>query len=109
MQRAFLAIVACLIVSACAYRPTPTEVIRIVDSPADVRTCVRLGEVSGPVTSGPGFGAVTQGMLEATVALGGTDLLLARSSPSDWSVVRGIAYRCDGVQVERGVVLSVRG
>ena len=42
----------------------------------------------------PGFGAATQAMLQATVALGGTDLYLQKRS-ADWLLVRGIAYRCD--------------
>ena len=73
MLRASLVVLLALSASACAYRPTPTEVIRIVDSPADVRACRRLGEVSDTVATVPGFGTATQAMLQATVALGGTD------------------------------------
>jgi hypothetical protein len=94
MLRASVVVLFALSASACAYRPTPTEVIRIVDSPADVRACRRLGEVSDTVATVPGFGTATQSMLAATVALGGTDLYLRRQS-RDWLLVRGIAYRCD--------------
>jgi hypothetical protein len=102
MQRALLATFIGLAVTACAYRPTPTETIRIVDSPADVRHCRRLGEVSPTVATVPGFDDATESMLLGTVALGGTDLYLQRRS-RDWLLVRGIAYLCDGVR-ERAVV-----
>ena len=39
------------------------------------------------------FGSATEDMLQATVALGGTHLYLQQVS-HDWSLVRGIAYRC---------------
>ncbi len=103
MHRVSLAVLLALTASACAYRPTPTELVRIVDTPADVRTCQRLGEVSGTVPTTPGFGSATEAMLQSTVALGGTDLLLQRQSP-DWLLVRGIAYRCGPVVREQVVV-----
>jgi hypothetical protein len=103
MLRAPLAALIALSASACAYRPTPTELVRIVDSPADVRICQRLGEVSGTVPTTPGFGTATEVMLQQTVALGGTDLLLQRRS-HDWLHVRGIAYRCGNVVRDRVVV-----
>jgi hypothetical protein len=108
MHRALLATLIALASSACAYRPTATELIRIVDSPADVRTCARLGEVSGIVPTTPGFGAATEGMLQATVALGGTDLYLERRS-HDWLWVRGIAYRCGRIRLEEEVVVRAAG
>ncbi|HEV2558886.1 MAG TPA: hypothetical protein VGU45_09690 [Microvirga sp.] len=108
MLRASLAVLVALAASACAYRPTPTEVVRIVDSPADVRACQRLGEVSGPVPTTPGFGPATEIMLQQTVALGGTDLFLDRRSP-DWSLVRGIAYRCGGGPARDSVVVRAAG
>lgn len=82
-----------LALGGCTYRPTATELVRIVDSSADVRSCRRLAEVSGPVATVPGFKAATAAMLESTVALGGTDLYLEPQF-EDWSSVRGIAYRC---------------
>jgi hypothetical protein len=103
MLRAPLIALVALTASACAYRPTPTEVVRIVDSPADVRTCQRLGVVSGTVPTTPGFGPATEAMLQQTVALGGTDLFLQRQSP-DWLLVRGIAYRCDPIVRDEVVV-----
>ena len=106
MNRALLATLIAFGASACAYRPTPTELIRIVDTPADVRTCRRLGEVSPPILTVPGFAAGAEAMLNATVGLGGTDLLLDRRGP-DWLVVRGVAYDCNRVRVparERVVV-----
>jgi hypothetical protein len=109
MQRAFWVACSCLVLSACAYRPTPTELVRIDDSPADVRNCRRLEAVSGDVATGPGFGAAVEAMLQASVALGGTDLYLVQRS-ADWSVVRGVAYRCGAVGVRPPrVILSVRG
>ena len=107
MHRVPLATLLVLTVSACAYRPTPTEVVRIVDSPADVRTCQRLGEVSGTVPTTPGFGPATEVMLQQTVALGGTDLFLQKRSP-DWLLVRGIAYRC-GREIREQVVVRAAG
>jgi hypothetical protein len=106
MQRALLATLIGLAVTACAYRPTPTETIRIVDSPSDVRNCIRLGEVSPTVPTTPGFGPATEGMLQATVGLGGTDLYLQKRS-ADWALVRGIAYRCDAVR--EPIVVRAKG
>ena len=103
MHRALLATCLVLVLSACAYRPTPTELIRINDSPADMNACRRLGEVSPTVPTTPGFRNATEGMLAATVALGGTDLLLQRRSP-DWLLVRGVAYRCPGPLQDQVVV-----
>jgi hypothetical protein len=108
MHRALLASLIALAASACAYTPTPTEAIRIVDSPADVRFCTRLGEVSPTIPTTPGFGSATEGMLEATVALGGTHLYLEKRS-SDWLLVRGIAYRCGPGPVREKVVIRAKG
>jgi hypothetical protein len=108
MQRAFLASLLILAASACAYRPTPEELIHIVDSPADVRYCTRLGEVSPVVPTTPGFGSATAGMQAATVALGGTHLYLEKRA-TDWSLVRGIAYRCDGGAVREREVIRAKG
>lgn len=107
MKRALLVSFIAFAASACAYRPTPTELIHIVDSPGDVRTCTRLGEVSPVVATTPGFGSATQAMLEETVALGGTHLYLQQKS-ADWSFVRGIAYRC-GPAVRDEVVIRTKG
>jgi hypothetical protein len=107
MQRALLASLVALAASACAYTPKPRELIHIVDSPADVRVCTRLGEVSPVVPTVPGFGSATDGMLDATIALGGTHLYLQRQA-SDWSLVRGIAYRC-GPGVTRETVIRAKG
>ena len=103
MTRVLVASLIALTASACAYRPSPTEVIQIMDSPADVRFCRTLGVVSPTVTTTPGFGPATQSMLEATVALGGTHLYLERRSP-DWLLVRGIAYRCGPGAVREHVI-----
>ena len=71
--------------------------------------CRRLGDVSPIVSTTPGFAGQLEGMLQATVALGGTDLLLDRRS-YDWLLVRGVAYRCPwGRSYERGVVVRVMG
>ena len=108
MNRALLATLIALAASACAYRPVPTELVRIVDTAADVRTCRRLSEVSPPVTTTPGFTWNLEAMLQATVALGGTDLLLDRRS-HDWLVVRGIAYDCNRVRGQERVVVRAAG
>ena len=55
MRRALLVPLLVLFGTACAYRPEPTDQIRIVDSPADVRACTRLGEGSPTVPTGPTF------------------------------------------------------
>ena len=108
MNRAFLATLIALTASACAYRPTPAELVRIVDTAADVRTCRRLAEVSPPVTTTPGFTWNLSAMLQATVALGGTDLLLDRRT-QDWLVVRGVAYDCNRTRVRERVVVRAAG
>jgi len=110
--------------SACAYRPEPTDLVHIVDSPADVRTCTRLGEVSPVVSTAgtgaplyigfgatlgtPAFGAANESMLESTLALGGTHLYLQQVS-TDWSQVRGVAYRCGRGSVRQETVIRAKG
>jgi hypothetical protein len=107
MQRALLVTLVALAASACSYTPNPRELIHIVDSPADVRVCTRLGEVSPTVPTVPGFGSATDAMLDATLGLGGTHLYLQKTS-ADWSLVRGIAYRC-GPGVRRETVIRAKG
>jgi hypothetical protein len=108
MNRALVASLIALAASACAYRPVPTELVRIVDTSADVRACRRLSEVSPPVTTTPGFGRNLEAMLESTVALGGTDLLVDRRS-HDWLVVRGVAYDCNRTRAPERVVVRAAG
>lgn len=107
MVRALAAIALALAASACAYRPEPTEQVRIVDSPADVRVCTRLGTVSPTVATVPRFEVALESMLMGTVALGGTDLYVAKRS-NDWLRVEGIAYRCGSDVRVRGRVVTVR-
>ena len=58
-----LAVAAASLVSGCGYFPVPPDPIRVVDSPADVTACRRLGSVGAPVrTDGRGpfeYGAIT--------------------------------------------------
>lgn len=125
MQRALLASLIALAASACAYRPDPTELVKIVDSPADVSACTRLGEVSPVTPTTPGthrpvnvgfgltlgsstFGYAVEDMLQATVALGGTHLYLQQVS-ADWSLVRGIAYRCGSGAIRDAAVIRAKG
>src|SRR5215211_7468222 len=86
MRKLLLIAAAATSLTACTYyRPSLEDRIQIVDSPADIRACRRLGEVSGGVLpSSPGFVHHIDAMLTATVALGGTDLFLQRVA-SDWS------------------------
>ena len=110
MRRVLLIAAAAVGLSACGtyYNPSPEERIHIVDSPADIRACRRLGEVSGGVVpTSPGFVHSIDAMLTATVALGGTDLFLQRVS-SDWAYVRGIAYHCPFGRRERVISPIVR-
>jgi hypothetical protein len=109
MKHALLLLSAAAALGGCAYRPTPTETIRIVDSVADIRTCKRLGEVSPTVPTVPGFDAAMEGMLQGTVALGGTDLYLQQRSRNDWLEVRGIAYRCPSARAVTRNVVRVKG
>ncbi len=106
MNRVLAAATLALLTSACAYRPEPTDQIRIVDSPADVRVCTNLGTVSPTVQTGPGFDAALESMLQAVVALGGTDLYVSKRS-NDWALVRGIAYRCGAGVAVRGRTVTV--
>jgi hypothetical protein len=108
MQRALLASLIALTASACAYRPSPEELIQIVDSPADVRYCTRLGEVSPVVPTTPGFESAIESMQAATVSLGGTHLYVEKRSV-DWSLVRGIAYRCPSGAARERVVIRAKG
>lgn len=108
MQRVLLASLVALAASACSYTPEPRELIHIVDSPADVRVCTRLGEVSPAVPTTPGFGSATDAMLDQTLALGGTHLYLQKTS-ADWSLVRGIAYRCGSGVVRQEAVIRAKG
>jgi len=108
MQRTLLAFLLLISVSACGYRPDPEDLVKVVDSPADVRVCQRLGEVSPVVPTTPGFGSATDSMKEAVVALGGTHLYLQQNS-HDWSLVRGIAYRCGSGVVQRETVIRTKG
>ena len=109
MRKFFLiATVASLPACSTYYNPSPEERIHIVDSPADIRACRRLGEVSGGVLpTSPGFVHHIDSMLTATVALGGTDLFLQRVS-GDWAYVRGIAYRCPFERPSRIISSLVR-
>ena len=109
-MRKFFLIAAVASLSACStyHNPSPEERIHIVDSPADIRACRRLGEVSGGVLpTVPGFVHHINAMLTATVALGGTDLFLRRVS-DDWAYVQGIAYLCPFERRERLVSPIVR-
>ena len=110
MRKVFLiAAVATSLTGCTYYRPSLEERIHIVDSPADIRACRRLGEVSGGVLpTSPGFVHHINAMLTATVALGGTDLFLRRVSSDDWSYVQGIAYLCPFERRERVISNLVR-
>lgn len=100
---AAVVLTAAPLLGGCVYSPTPTDLVNIDDSPTDVRACLRLGRVGDPVPTMPGFEAALDAMKEATVAIGGTDLLLTRRFRRDWSVVDGVAYRC-GAGAPTGVI-----
>ncbi len=113
MRKVFLIAAAALSLGACStyYRPSPEERIHIVDSPADIRACRRLGEVSPIVPTTPGFEGFVDAMLTATVALGGTDLYLRRVD-HDWGYVQGVAYLCPfsrPTRVISPIVVRARG
>ena len=108
MRMVFLIAAMATSLTGCTYyRPSLEQRIHIVDSPADIRACRRLGAVSGIVPTSPGFQAQIDAMLTATVALGGTDLFLRRTS-SDWSYVQGVAYRCPFERPQRIIATVVR-
>jgi len=109
MRKLLLIAAAASSLAACStyYRPSLEERIHIVDSPADIRACRRLGAVSGVVPTGPGFEHKVDAMLTATVALGGTDLFLRQTS-RDWSYVQGVAYRCPFERPQRVISTIVR-
>jgi hypothetical protein len=109
MRKVLLTAATAVSLSACStyYRPTPEMRIHIVDSPIDIRSCRRLGAVSGTVATSPGFETQVDAMLTATVGLGGTDLFLRRVS-SDWAYVQGVAYRCPFERPQRVISAVVR-
>jgi hypothetical protein len=109
MRKVLLMAAVASSLAACStyYRPSPEERIHIVDSPADIRACRRLGAVSGMVPTSPGFEAQINAMLTGTVALGGTDLFLRRTA-SDWAFVQGVAYRCPFERPQRVISPIVR-
>jgi hypothetical protein len=124
MPRFLSILIGASLLGGCAYFPTPPDPIRIVDSPADVAACRRLGRVSGPVptngtaplvissltaairspypqTSIPapappsGPGFVYSLNAMRDAALAlGATDLFLRRVQRDWSYVEGIAYRC---------------
>ncbi|MBM6596437.1 hypothetical protein [Microvirga pudoricolor] len=108
MQRALFATLIALSASACAYSPSPDEQIHTVDSPADIRYCTRLAEVSPILATGPGFASPLAGMQEQTLAMGGTHLYLEKRS-EDWALTRGIAYRCGSGTVREVTVIRAKG
>ena len=94
MQRALLVSLVALAIRPAPTGRNPAELVQIVDSPSDVRFCPRLGEVSpGVVPTVPGFGPPLMAMLEAT-SLSGARTSTLQQTTQDWSLVRGIAYRC---------------
>jgi hypothetical protein len=95
MRQPILATLACaLLVGGCAYTPTLSERVHVVDSPVDVTGCRRLGTVSGATPTGPTFAGRLAAMRVETAALGGTDLYLPRRSRGEWAFVSGVAYHC---------------
>ncbi|MBF9234186.1 hypothetical protein [Microvirga alba] len=108
MQRALLASFIALTASACSHTLTPEELVHIVDSPADVRVCLHVADLSPLVATVPGFVSVKEAMVAQTVALGGTHLYLKRITP-DWLWVQGIVYDCTPGASRREVVIRARG
>ena len=112
MRRIILTAAACaLTLGACAYRPTPESVVHVVDSPADVMACRFLGDLGGPVPTGPGFEAPLRAWRTQTAALGGNTLYLVKRSP-DWAYVRARAYWCNWLEPffkRESVVVRARG
>lgn len=122
MRIALAAALGALALSGCAYAPEPRELVRLNDSPADVRHCRRLGSVGEARTDEEGWIVPASGvavtyapptrlrgrapvpghdlgerldlMIDAALRLGATDLLLSRRRLRDWSYVEGTAYRC---------------
>lgn len=108
----------------CAYLPTPPDPIRVVDSPADVFACRRLGIVSDPVPTNGTEPVVLASRTYAVRAAPGAVSIPAPAPPSgpgfnyayeamrdaalrlgatdlllkqvhrDWSYVQGVAYLC---------------
>ncbi|MGO4705080.1 hypothetical protein AB4072_04795 [Microvirga sp. 2MCAF38] len=103
MQRALLASFIALSTAACGSYPTPHQLIHVVDSPADVRACTRLGDVSPVLSTTPGFDDALWEMKETVIALGGTHLYLEPISQR-WSFVRGVAYGCPQGPLSAGFV-----
>ncbi|NIX77784.1 hypothetical protein [Microvirga terricola] len=96
MPRPILACFIALAASACAldsHHLTPEELVHIVDSPADVRVCLRLATLTPPAATVSGFRYIKDAMVQQTLALEGTHLYLRRITP-DWLWVEGIVYDC---------------
>jgi hypothetical protein len=112
MHKSLLTAAACaLMLGACAYHPTPESVVHVVDSPVDVTACRFLGDLGGPVPTGPLFDRPLDGWIKETAALGGNTLYVRKRSP-DWAYVNAKAYRCRWLEPffkRESVVISAKG
>jgi hypothetical protein len=108
MKRLAIASALALTTAACGSYPSPVERIHTVDSPADVRVCRKLAEVSDVVPTTKGFEAQLELMQNAVVSLGGTHLFLEKRA-HDWSLTRGIAYLCPTGVVGTTAVIVAKG
>ena len=70
--------------------PVVISSLTVAPPPGTVVTSV---QPTGGNPSGPGFVYSLNGMRDAALALGATDLLLRRVG-RDWAFVEGVAYRC---------------
>lgn len=94
MKRLLLVAASCLLVAGCAYRPSDVQLVKIVDTPASVKACQKVGEVSGPFETTPGtLWGSTVPMREKVLELGG-NILLLEPQGKGWGVVRASAYHC---------------
>ena len=85
----------------------PVETVAVVDSPADIRVCRFLGDVSPVVQTVPGFTYALEAMKEQTVALGGTHLYLEKRSPD--TNVDGSSRTVAPAATARAVTASTSG
>lgn len=90
----------CLLTAGCGYNPSAVERVLVVDTPASVKACTKVGDIAGPLATTPGeLRGQMMPMRAKVLAMGGNVLLLDSRGRDfdkgrDWSTVDAYAYAC---------------